>query len=347
MSPDSPAAGPRPPVVDVHWHHVPRVLVDRIANGTCVFDGEYRRDGADEMLAPAGGLSVHLVDTLADPWCARAHLNAAGIDVGLASLAPPLIQYEAPPAQALHYSRLVNDAFADIQSAHAGRILALANVPLQDPVAAAAEARRAVHELQLTGIALGSSVGEHSLGDAVLEPFWEALGELDTFVFVHGIQSPTWRKRVRSAEVLGSFVGLPVDLALSVASLIFGGGLERHPGLKICFPMGVGPSPICSGGGSTDGKRVRAPAVISLFRRVSRWPASTATPWSTTSRPCDSLSMRWGSITSCWAAISLSTWGRRIRSPRSVTSSGAGTFRTGSAEDRRPPCSLGRCADDQ
>ena len=46
---------------------------------------------------------------------------------------------------------------------------------------------------------------------------------------------------------LKNFVGLPIDTAVSVGSMVFGGVYERLPGLKVCYSHGGGAFPCLVG----------------------------------------------------------------------------------------------------
>ncbi len=69
--------------------------------------------------------------------------------------------------------------------------------------------------------------------------------ELDLLVFSHGL-SPLGPERMTEHE-LKNFVGLPIDTAVTVGSLVFGGVYERLPGLKIVFSHGGGAFPCLVG----------------------------------------------------------------------------------------------------
>jgi predicted TIM-barrel fold metal-dependent hydrolase len=61
---------------------------------------------------------------------------------------------------------------AEVAEASGGRILPLANVPLQDVALAVQETRRIAEDLHFRGIALGSNAAGTNLGDDQLLPFW-------------------------------------------------------------------------------------------------------------------------------------------------------------------------------
>jgi predicted TIM-barrel fold metal-dependent hydrolase len=82
-------------------------------------------------------------------------------------------------------SRLVNENTADFISKHPDRFLGWATVPLQDPDLAVAEAVHAIGELKLSGITMTSNVNGRGLDDERLNPFWNAVQELDVPIFIH------------------------------------------------------------------------------------------------------------------------------------------------------------------
>jgi aminocarboxymuconate-semialdehyde decarboxylase len=100
-----------------------------------------------------------------------------------------------------------------------------------------------------------------NLDDPALAPFWAMAEQLDAFIFIH----PTGGA---GAERLGSYslknlVGLPFETTIAGASLVFGGVLERHPGLKICLSHGGGFLPY-QAGRFGHGYAVRPEAKVNL-----------------------------------------------------------------------------------
>jgi aminocarboxymuconate-semialdehyde decarboxylase len=92
---------------------------------------------------------------------------------------------------------------------------------------------------------IGSNVNGRNLDDPALEPFWAAAAALGAFIFVHPHAGA-------GAERLGSYylknlIGLPFETTIAGASLVFGGVLERHPGLKVCLAHGGGFLPYQAG----------------------------------------------------------------------------------------------------
>jgi aminocarboxymuconate-semialdehyde decarboxylase len=233
-------------IIDVHWHHVPEVVADGIKDGSIPVAGKVvTNDEGKAIVKLDNGFKQPLPPFLTDPATVLADLDAAGVDVACASIAPPLAHLDCDPQLALGVSRAINDAFAELGEQHADRIVPLANLPLQDVDLALAELDRVVRDYGFKGVQLGSNIDGKNLGDESLFPFWEKVRELDLLVLSHGL-SPLGAERMKEHE-LKNFVGLPIDTAVSVASLVFGAVYERLPGLKIVFSHGGGTFPCLVG----------------------------------------------------------------------------------------------------
>jgi aminocarboxymuconate-semialdehyde decarboxylase len=123
------------------------------------------------------------------------------------------------------------------------RLLGLGSVPLGWP-GAADEARRALDELGMAGIAIGSRGGGRDLDDPVNDDLWALLSERRSFVFLHPSGVPDVHRQ--KDFWLPQLVGYPMETALSVARLVFGRVLERFP-LILCLAHGGGCLPSLRG----------------------------------------------------------------------------------------------------
>ena len=118
------------------------------------------------------------------------------------------------------------------------RFVGLGTVPLQAPELAVAELERCVTDLRLAGVQIGSHVNDWNLDAPELFPFFQRAEELGAAIFVH-----PWEmlapERMRKYW-LPWLVGMPTESAIAIASMIFGGVLERLPKLRICVAHGGG-----------------------------------------------------------------------------------------------------------
>ena len=233
-------------IIDVHWHHVPKAFADAVVSGAVPIAGQVvTKDDGSALIKMDNGFKQPLPPFLTDPATIVADLDAAGVDTACASIAPPLSHLDCDPQIALGVSRAINDAYAEVAEQYDGRILPMANVPLQDVDLALKELQRVVDDYGFKGLQVGSNIDGKNLGDESLFRFWEKVRELDLVVFSHGL-SPLGPERMKEHE-LKNFVGLPIDTAVTVGSLVFGGVYERLPGLKIVFSHGGGTFPCLVG----------------------------------------------------------------------------------------------------
>jgi aminocarboxymuconate-semialdehyde decarboxylase len=135
-----------------------------------------------------------------------------------------------------------NAALAEHVDAAPDRFSGLAQLPAQDPDAAARELERSVAELGLRGGAMGTDPGL-PLDDRSLAPIWSAAERLDVPIFLHpapsGIDGPVIddRSQRHDFDLHGWFCH---EETLAIVALVFGGVLDRHPDLDICISHGGG-----------------------------------------------------------------------------------------------------------
>ncbi len=167
------------------------------------------------------------------------------VGVQVLSTVPVMFSYWARPADAHDLARFLNDHLAGVVAAHPRRFLALGTIPLQAPDLAIRELERCVRELGLPGVQIGTHVGEWNLDQPELFPVFESAAELGAAVFVHpwDMLAP---ERMRKYW-LPWLVGMPAETAIAIASVIFGGVLERLPALRIGFAHGGGAFPAIAG----------------------------------------------------------------------------------------------------
>ncbi len=225
---------PKTPVVDVHAHFIPEALLPSIGSGK--FEGlALEETGGKTMLVIRGRRISPATPRHRDLSLRIAPMDKMGVDVEAVSVVPPLVGYHLPVDQAVPYCRLINDSIAEAISAYSKRFVGLANVPLQDPGSAVRELSRAVEDLGMKGAQVGANVNAEDLGEERFLAFWEAAAGLDCFVFFHPNQASLPAVERMKRYHLHNLIGNPLDTSLAIASLIFGGVLERWPNLKLCF----------------------------------------------------------------------------------------------------------------
>ena len=160
-------------------------------------------------------------------------MDDSDVDIQALSIIPSVFQYELNCEIGIGVSRAWNDLIVEVVKAYPDRFVGLATVPLQDPQAAANELERAMKQLKMKGAEIGTSVNGKNLDAPELWPFYKKAQELNAFIFVHPINVPGAEQMEKYH--LGNLIGNPSATSLAIASLIFGGVLEKFPRLKLCF----------------------------------------------------------------------------------------------------------------
>jgi aminocarboxymuconate-semialdehyde decarboxylase len=149
-----------------------------------------------------------------------------------------MFSYWAKPADGYDLSRLLNDHLAAMAALAPHRFVVLGTLPMQAPDLACRELERCVRELGFAGVQIGTHVNGWNLDQPELFPVLERAEALGASILVH-----PWDmlgKARMERYFLQWLVGMPVETALAICSLIFGGVFDRLPRLRICFAHGGG-----------------------------------------------------------------------------------------------------------
>lgn len=206
-------------------------------------------------------------------------MDAAGIDCQVLSPNPLTYFHFINAHDAIHFCQQHNDALARRISAYPDRFRGVAALPMQDIPAAIEELERAVVELGLVGAYIGTDIGRH-LDSADLDPFYEKLVALDVPLFIHpapaGIDGPAGDKNLAHYD-LDILTGFAAQETLAISTLIYGGVLERHPELDICFSHAGGAIPMLVGRLNEAG--IRRPWASESLRKDGAFETSLSRLW--------------------------------------------------------------------
>jgi len=169
-------------------------------------------------------------------------MDRLGIDRQALSPPPVMFCYWADARANQAFARMQNEHVATIAAKHPARFTGMATVPLQDTALAVAELRHCRERLGLRAVEIGSFPGGRDFDDPALLPFFEACAELDVAVFVHPANPLIGQDRL-TKYYFPLIVGNPLETALAISKLIYGGVLERWPRLRIAFAHGGGAFP--------------------------------------------------------------------------------------------------------
>lgn len=218
------------PVIDMHNHLIAPEVVRYL-----------EREGAHyhtRLIEQDGRRFFVIQDTARRPVHAKItqvearlpDMDAEGVDIQAISCVPFLMYPEVSAPLARTIASLNNDALATACAHHPGRFVPLASVPLQDPPAAAAELARAA-QMGIRGVEIPPNIQGLGLDEPQFAVFWEAAEALQMLVCIHPFEAAPQGMLARYN--LGNLVGNLYDTGLAAALLIYGGVLERHPGLRV------------------------------------------------------------------------------------------------------------------
>jgi aminocarboxymuconate-semialdehyde decarboxylase len=172
-------------------------------------------------------------------------MDFAEVGAQVLSNTPQTFLYNIDASMNVALAALQNDQIAKTVKAKPDRFYGIATLPMQAPDKAAAELRRAMTTLGLKGAQIGSNVNGRNLDDPALEPLWKVAHELKALIMVHptGVAGAD---RLKS-YYLANLIGNPLDSTIAVASVVFGGVVERYPDIKFFFVHGGGFAPYQAG----------------------------------------------------------------------------------------------------
>jgi uncharacterized protein len=176
--------------------------------------------------------------TLDDVPGRLADMDALGIDVQV--VFPTALVWVLDVADhdlATALCRAYNNYVAEQCRQAPERLKGVALVPLQDPVAAAEEARRAVRELGHAAVLVPGMVGNETLDLPKFEPFFETIAALDVPLGLHavtGMHYTPWGDCFRDFLSTHTTV-MPFSMMVGVVSLLRAGYFERFPTFRAAF----------------------------------------------------------------------------------------------------------------
>jgi aminocarboxymuconate-semialdehyde decarboxylase len=171
-------------------------------------------------------------------------MDAAGIDIHVVSPVQCLYHYWLPAELAADLACVVNDGIAEMVAAAPRRLVGMATVPLQDSDATLRELDR-VHSLGFRAVEIGTHIAGVGLDERALDSFYARAETLGMVIFVHPY-APLGRDRL-GAYFLRNLLGNPFETTIAMSQVVFGGVLDRFPGLRLAFAHGGGAVPYVIG----------------------------------------------------------------------------------------------------
>lgn len=209
--------------IDIHSHLIDRHYYDRLIRDLRL---ELHRTAEGQTLMRRDGYTfLWYRDSMFDLDHRLRVMDEQGIDMRVLSLSSPNVydwQGDAQVAMARH----VNDMTAAITRRHPDRFAGLASLPLGNIEASLSELDRAIQELDLRGVMIGSNIAGAQLDDPIFEPIWARIDTLRLPVFEHPMFPPGLKKERFELPLRLGFV---FDTTTVATRLIYSGVFERYP----------------------------------------------------------------------------------------------------------------------
>jgi aminocarboxymuconate-semialdehyde decarboxylase len=223
---------------DMHSHFIPQEFIDTISKPGSKFQAKLVMKGDEPWILHDQGYGYPLTPGFHKTTVRLADMARTKLDMAAVSAAPTLFYYYADPKLALDIAKMTNDGIYGLTKEHPDKFVGMGTLPMQDVELATKELRRCVRDLGFKSIQIGSHVEWTQFDDPKFVPFFKECEELGVFILFHPYYVGT--KEMFSKYYLTNLYGNPLDTAVTISSLIFGGVLDKCPGLKVAFTHGGG-----------------------------------------------------------------------------------------------------------
>jgi aminocarboxymuconate-semialdehyde decarboxylase len=228
------------PLIDVHTHVVPeRFPAYAGRHADTRWPAMVPAQPCHRHMMVAGAVYRTVSHQCWDCQVRAQDMERSGVTRQVLSPMPELLSYWMPAEDGAAMCRFLNETIATLAADNPQSFTGLGAVPLQDVDAAIRELDHALHQLGLAGIEIATNVNGTVIGDPKFEPFFAAAEHWGAAIFVHPLR-PAGLDRVVGSALLEQVLAFPGETGLAAASMITGGTLAKHPGLRIAYSHGGG-----------------------------------------------------------------------------------------------------------
>ena len=245
--------------IDIHAHISPEGYIRALEAGEDWYG----------ITAFANDFHLSVPRTMWTPEQRLTDMDSLGVDVHVLSTNAVFYCYDRDAATVAAMDRECNDYVAQLTQDHPARFAGLANLPMQDVGAAAAELERAMTQLGLKGAMIDDQVNGKTYDDPEFYPLWEVAEQTGAVILIHQALETVVSARLNRYHLPNS-IGNLADRAITFASFVFGGVMDKYPNLRICLCHGGGYT--CFGAGRMDrGWQVRSEARANITQPPSTY----------------------------------------------------------------------------
>ncbi|MYC36840.1 MAG: amidohydrolase [Chloroflexi bacterium] len=186
-------------------------------------------------------------------------MNSLGVDVHVVSTGAAFYFYDQDPQVIAAMHRECNEEVHQMTMDYPDRFKGFAQIPMQDVNAAIKELDHVMNNLGFVGAMINDTADGRTFDEPEYLPLWQAAEQMGAVMFIHQQGGDTLVTPRLNRYHLANTIGNLVDRAVTFASFVFGGVMDKCPDLKVCLAHGGGYT--CFGAGRMDrGWQVRSEA---------------------------------------------------------------------------------------
>ena len=243
--------------IDIHAHLTPQCFLQAMSAG----QSWHGVNPGDMFVAPR------------NVWTPQQRIddmNSLGVHVQVVSTGAAFYFYDRDPQGISAMHRECNEEVHQMTMDYPDRFKGFAQIPMQDVNAAIAELEYAVTQLGLVGAMINDTANGLPYDDPSLLPLWQAAEQMGAILFIHQQGGDTLVTPRSNRYHLPNTIGNLVDRAVTFASFVFGGVMDKCPDLKVCLAHAGGYT--CFGVGRMDrGWQVRSEARVNIQQPPSAY----------------------------------------------------------------------------
>ena len=218
--------------IDVHNHLYPKDWLEYLEKN---INPKMVKTGPNSYLAYQDDVIVAHIDRPGhyDPAERIKDMDKAGLDVQILSLTIPGVE-RLGASEGIAWAKRINDYFAEVCSQYPGRFYFQIALPYQDMDETIKEIERCrkLYPDYAKGVQFFSNINGKPVASPEFNDLYAAAEKYSLPILVHPT-SPLTDKVMQKVRLPYQLFGYTLDTTMAVVSLIFGGYLEKFPGLNL------------------------------------------------------------------------------------------------------------------
>lgn len=223
---------------DMHTHMIPPEFIEAISKPSSRWQAKLEQRGGQSWVVHDQGYGYPLSPGFHNTSARLADMARMKLDMAAVSVSPTLFYYCAEPKLAADLAKIANDGIYVLTKERPDKFVGIGTLPMQDLALAIQELRRCARDLSFKAILIGTNVEGVQFDEPPFLPFFKECEALGVLVIFHPYYVGT--KTMFARYYLTNLYGNPLDTAMVIASLIFGGVLDQCPKLRVGFVHGGG-----------------------------------------------------------------------------------------------------------